>query len=130
MKHRIAETRISDPGREVASSSYLRTIKAVHTVIWAIFATCILAIPVFAWAEMYRYVFWLTSIVIVEIVVLALNRWQCPLTGLAARYTDDRRANFDIYLPAWLARHNKLIFGTLFVVGQAIVVSRWFGWMG
>jgi hypothetical protein len=114
----------------MSSSSYLRTIKAVHTIIWAIFATCILAIPAFGWAEMYWHVFWLTSIVIVEILILAMNRWQCPLTGLAARHTDDRRANFDIYLPAWLARDNKLIFGTLFVVGQAIVFLRWSGWMG
>lgn len=78
---------------------------------------------------MYRYVFWLTGLVVVEIFVLAKNRWQCPLTGMAARYTDDRRANFDIYLPVWLARHNKLIFGTLFVGGQAIVILRWLGWM-
>ena len=120
----------SDPSRAMSRSSHLRTIKAVHTFIWAFFATCILAIPAFGWAEMYRHVFWLTGIVIVEILVLAMNRWQCPLTGMAARYTDDRRANFDIYLPAWLARHNKLIFGTLFVVGQAAVLLRWLGWMG
>jgi hypothetical protein len=120
----------SDPIRSMSLSSYLRTIKAVHTVIWAIFAACILAIPAFGWAEMYRHVFWFTGIVIVEILVLAINRWQCPLTGMAARYTDDRRANFDIYLPVWLARHNKLIFGTLFVGGQATVLLRWLGWMG
>ncbi|MDH3379482.1 MAG: hypothetical protein OEQ39_21355 [Gammaproteobacteria bacterium] len=111
----------------MSSLSQLRTIKAVHTVIWAIFATCILAIPAFGWAEMYRHVFGLTIVVIVELLILAINDWRCPLTDVAARYTDDRRANFDIYLPAWLARHNKLIFGTLFVVGQVIVFLRWDG---
>ena len=114
----------------MSTSSSLRVIKLVHTVIWAIFAVCILAIPAFASAEMYRYVLWLTGIVVVEILVLALNRWQCPLTTVAARYTDDRRDNFDIYLPEWLARHNKLIFGSLFVVGQASVFFRWCGWLG
>lgn len=114
----------------MSASSHLRTIKAVHTVIWAIFASCVLAIPVFGWAEMYRHVLWLAGIVGVEILILAMNRWQCPLTGVAARYTDDRRANFDIYLPEWLARHNKLIFGTLFVVGQATVLLRWRGCVG
>jgi len=108
----------------------LQTIKAVHTAIWAIMAACILAIPVLAWAEMYRQVVWLTGIVLVEVFVLVLNGWQCPLTGVAARHTDDRRDNFDIYLPAWLARHNKLIFGSLFVIGEAIVVMRWRGWIG
>ncbi len=112
------------------TSSYLRTIKTVHTVLWAILATCILAIPAFGWAEMYRQVLWSTSIVLVEILILVLNGWQCPLTGVAARHTDDRRDNFDIYLPAWLARHNKLIFGSLFVAGEAVVVLRWRGWIG
>ena len=43
------------------------------------------------------------------------QRMRCPLTDLAARYTDDRRANFDIYLPLWLAANNKRIFGSVFV---------------
>jgi hypothetical protein len=44
---------------------------------------------------------------------------------VAARYTDDRRANFDIYLPEWLARHNQAIFGTLYVAGCALALARW-----
>ena len=53
------------------------------------------------------------------------NRGQCPLTGLAARFTSDPADNFDIYLPNWLARHNKLIFGTLFVVNELFVLWCW-----
>jgi hypothetical protein len=78
---------------------------------------------------MYRQVFWLTGIILVEIIVLVLNGWQCPLTGVAARYTDDRQDNFDIYLPAWLARYNKAIFGSLLVAGEFIVLLRWRGWI-
>jgi hypothetical protein len=40
------------------------------------------------------------ELVIGETVVLVLNGWRCPFTGVAARYTDDRRDNFDIFLPA------------------------------
>jgi len=105
-------------------------VKMVHTIIWAILAACILAIPVFGWAEMYRQALWLTGIVLVEILVLVFNGWQCPLSGVAARHTDDRRDNFDIYLPAWLARHNKIIFGSLFVAGEVFVILRWFSWIG
>lgn len=76
---------------------------------------------------MYRPAAWLTGIVLAETLVLALNGWQCPLTAMAARYTDDRRANFDIYLPLWLARYNKEIFGSIFVAGEVIVLLRWFG---
>ena len=111
----------------VAASARLRNIKVAHTIVWALLAACILAIPAFAWAENYRLVAWLTGIVLLEILVLALNGWQCPLTAVAARYTDDRRDNFDIYLPEWLARNNKHIFGSLFVFGQVFVMLRWYG---
>jgi hypothetical protein len=58
-------------------------------------------------------------------VVLWLNRWSCPLTAVAARYTEDRRANFDIYLPEWLAQYNKQIFGSLYAVGVAYLVAMY-----
>lgn len=111
-------------------STGLAKVKAIHTVVWAALATCVLAIPVFGWLEMYQPVAWLTGIVVLEIFVLALNDGRCPLSNVAARYTDDRRDNFDIYLPAWLARYNKLIFGSLFFLGEAIVFLRWHGWIG
>jgi hypothetical protein len=44
---------------------------------------------------------------------------------LAGRYTDERADDFDIYLPLWLARHNKTIFGVLLVAGELIVIERW-----
>ena len=77
----------------------LRLVKTIHTVVWAVFAGAILAIPVLAW-----YGFWfaaaaLIALVLVEYLVLAFNRMRCPLTGIAARYTDGRRDNFDLYLP-------------------------------
>ena len=60
-----------------------------------------------------------------EVAILLVNRMRCPLTGVAARYTDDRADNFDIFLPEWLARHNKLIFGTLFALGEVYLLWRW-----
>jgi len=108
----------------------IQTIKFVHTAIWAVMVACIVAIPVLGWAEMYRQVMWLTGMVLVEVLVLVLNGWQCPLTRVAARHTDDRWDNFDIYLPAWLARYNKAIFGSLFVAGEVIVILRRRGWIG
>jgi hypothetical protein len=69
----------------------------------------------------------LTGIILVECVVLALNRGRCPLTDVAARFTDGRADNFDIYLPSWLARHNKAIFGTIFVANELIVLWSWLG---
>lgn len=112
------------PSTEAAPGT-LRAIKLVHTIVWAAFATCIVAIPAVSWRGEYRTAAWLAAIVAGEIVVLALNEWHCPLTSVASRYTDDRRENFDIFLPKWLAKHNKLIFGTLYLAGVAFALAQW-----
>lgn len=106
-------------------SGVLKAIKVVHTIAWAFFAACIIAIPVVSWRGEQRAATWLAAIVLAEVVVLAINHWRCPLTLLAARYTDDRRANFDICLPAWLARYNKHIFGPLYVAGIIVALANW-----
>ncbi len=108
-----------------SDASSLRAIKLAHTVVWAFFAGSIVAIPLLAAAARFRAAFVLVAVVMVEVVILAVNGMRCPLTGVAARYTDDRRDNFDIYLPEWLARHNKTVFGTLFVLGAALAVVLW-----
>jgi hypothetical protein len=69
----------------------LAAVKLAHAAVWAVFAGCILWIPV------------------------------------AARFTDQRAANFDIYLPEWLARNNQRLFGALFVLGLAILAWSWLG---
>jgi hypothetical protein len=103
----------------------LRAVKVVHTVVWAFFAGSILAIPILTALARYRAAFVLIGVVFVEVLVLVFNGMRCPLTGVAARYTEDRRDNFDIYLPEWLARHNKLIFGFLYIAGIAFTVAMW-----
>ena len=106
----------------------LRAIKMLHTVIWAFFAACIVAIPFAAYAGDFTVAFVLSGIVFIEVLVIILNAWACPLTVVAARYTDDRRDNFDIYLPEWLARHNKTIFGGLYIGGVLFTITRWYEW--
>ena len=103
----------------------LRAIKVTHTVVWTIFASCVVAIPILTWRADYRHSAILIGIVFVEVLVLLCNDMRCPLTPVAARYTSDRRDNFDIYLPEWLARHNKLIFGVLYVAGVVYTIVRW-----
>ncbi len=103
----------------------LRNVKLLHTVIWAFFVACILAIPFFTAVDRFRLAALFAAIVAVEVAVLLLNGMACPLTGVAARYTDDRRANFDIYLPEWLAHHNKTVFGSLYIVAFLFLLARW-----
>jgi hypothetical protein len=64
-----------------------------------------LALPVLAILRRFRWAAIETGIVLLKCGVLALNGDRCPLTDLAAGFTDDRAYNFDIYLPNWLARY-------------------------
>lgn len=107
----------------------LRIIKIVHTVVWAIFAGCILLIIPFAWAKNFAAVAFLVGLVLIEVAILVVNDLRCPLTAVAGRYTEDRADNFDIYLPLRVARYNKQIFGSLFIVSLVFALASWFGWV-
>jgi len=103
----------------------LRWVKLAHTAIWAVMASAIVALPYFGWTRRFGVSVFVTALVVVEGVILALNRGRCPLTDIAAQYTADRQDNFDIYLPLLLARYNKQIFSGLFLAGEAVVIARW-----
>jgi hypothetical protein len=119
---RSSEARPQENGR---SHTLLVLIKLAHTIVWTFFVACIVAIPLAGVVKRFDGVLVLTALVLLECVVILTNRGRCPLTDVAARCTDDRADNFDIYLPLWLARHNKTIFGTLFVAGELFVLGCW-----
>jgi hypothetical protein len=106
----------------------LTVIKTVHTVVWGFFVAAIIGVPVSAQLGRFDWAWGLAGLVMVEVLVLVANRMHCPLTPMAARFTEDRRPNFDIYLPEWLARWNKEIFGPLYVLGTLYAAARWWGW--
>ncbi len=103
----------------------LAAIKFLHTVIWAVVAGCILALPVTAFIHRFDLAMILTAVIAAELAALVLNAGRCPLTSLASRFTADRADNFDIYLPNWLARHNKTIFGAILTVNELFVLWCW-----
>jgi hypothetical protein len=97
----------------------------LHTVVWLCFVACIVAIPVAAEVKQFRVAAILSGVVLAECLILAVNRCRCPLTNLAAAYTEERADDFDIYLPLWLARNNKPIFGSLFLAGEIFLLVKW-----
>lgn len=105
--------------------SALNVVKAVHTAIWAFFVACIFGAPLAAWLGHFKLATACVAFVALEALVLLVNKWSCPLTGVAARYTERREENFDIYLPLWLARHNKRIFTPLYLLGAGYTAYAW-----
>ncbi len=109
----------------VGSRVALVAIKLGHTLMWAFFVGCILAIPVMSLLGHHIAAAWLIALVAIEVAVLAINNWHCPLTPMAARFTADRAPNFDIYLPKALAADSKFIFGALYAAAIILALVLW-----
>lgn len=100
-------------------------VKTTHTAVWLFFVVCIVGAPIAAYVGHFGWAALLVGLVACEALVLLFNRWTCPLTGVAARYTERRDDNFDIYLPRWLAKYNKAIFTPLYLLGAAYTAFAW-----
>jgi hypothetical protein len=89
-------------------------IKTIHTAIWAVMATAIFYIGYCVVVMKFGIAFYVAlALVVGEILVILLNSWRCPLTSVAARYTEERSPNFDIFLPRVIAQFNKEIFSVI-----------------
>jgi len=107
------------------AANRLLLIKWVHTLIWLFFVVVIFYIlysGIFNDVSIYTWVG--IGLIVGEGIVLLVFKMFCPLTVMARKYSDSQKHNFDIFLPNWLAKYNKLIFTTLYVIGLIIVLIR------
>jgi hypothetical protein len=103
----------------------LLLIKIIHTVIWIFFVSVILYIVYCGIYDHITIFTWIAIIlVIMEGLVLLIFKYYCPLTLIARKYSDSQKDNFDIFLPEWLAKYNKLTFTTLYLIGVIMVLIR------
>ncbi|HZH66332.1 MAG TPA: hypothetical protein VEY10_15675 [Flavisolibacter sp.] len=105
--------------------SKLISIKIIHTIIW-LFFNVLLGYMAYAVIinKIDRYVWIGIALILLEGLVLLLFKMQCPLTIMARRYSHSTKDNFDIFLPNWLAKHNKLIYSTIFVLIICLLIYR------
>ena len=105
----------------------LLVIKLTHTLIWAFFVVVIFYVLYSGIYDKVTIYTWIgIGLVLVEGLVLLVFKMFCPLTLVARKYSDSEKDNFDIFLPNWLAKHNKLIFTTIYVVALLLVLIRTF----
>jgi len=103
----------------------LTIIKLIHTIIWFIYVIIILYIVYAGLTDKFDNLLLIAIIlVIVEFLVLVINKGICPFTTLAYKYSDKHEVGFDIFLPKWLARYNKMIFGTIFFIGIVVIAFK------
>ncbi|MBI1343638.1 MAG: hypothetical protein GC171_11950 [Terrimonas sp.] len=110
-------------------SQKLVLIKWVHTLIWLFFNGVIFYLYYAAITNTINKWVWIgIALVLLEGLVLLIFKNVCPVTLAARKYSDATNDNFDIYLPNWLARYNKLIYTTLFVIVLLIIGYRVMSW--
>jgi hypothetical protein len=105
----------------------LLIIKITHTMIWLFFNVVIFYLLYAVIVnKIDKWVWICVGLVMLEGVVLLLFKMFCPLTVMARKYSDSTKDNFDIFLPNWLAKYNKLIYTSIFGVAIIILLYRIF----
>jgi hypothetical protein len=101
----------------------LETVKAVHTLIYAVMVAAIVYILYCGVTDTTgTLLFVAIGLVTVEAIVFLGNGRRCPLTTLAQRLGDRTGHVGDTFLPERCTRYTFGVFGSLFVVGLALVV--------
>ena len=86
-------------------------VKTIHSLIWLVMVSAIFYIlyaGIFNRFDVYFYIS--IGLMIVEGIALLIFRGACPLTVVSKKLKSDYNEGDDIYLPHWLAVHNRLVF--------------------
>jgi hypothetical protein len=107
------------------SNSRLVLVKTVHTVIWVFYNVVIFYMLYAVIVNRIDKWLWICfGLVLLEGIILLVFKQVCPVTLIARKYSDSDKSNFDIYLPEWLARYNKLIYTIIVLVIVVILLFR------
>ena len=100
-------------------------IKLTHTIIWYFYLVVFLYIlysGIFNNINIWTFI--AIGLVLVEVIILLIFKWRCPLTVAGYKYSETKEIGFDIFLPKWLAKYNKTIFSALFAVEIVLISYR------
>ena len=107
----------------------LTLIKIIHTLIWVFFNFVVFYMLYAVIINKLDNWLWIGyTFMILEGIILLIFKFFCPLTIMARKYSDSTKDNFDIYLPNWLAKYNKLIYSGIMVVIIILTVYRVLIW--
>ena len=109
----------------MTANTKLIIIKIIHTLIWIFFNVVIFYLLYAVIINRINKWIWIcVGLIILETVVLVIFKRVCPVTLIARKYSDSAKDNFDIFLPNWLARNNKLIYAIIVIIAIAILSYR------
>ena len=103
----------------------LNIVKGIHSIIW-VFFNVVMVYLYYAvlTGKIDKWVWISIGVIISEGIVLLIFKRSCPITLIARKYSDSPKDNFDIFLPNWLAKYNKIIYTILFVIVLILLIFR------
>ena len=102
-------------------------IRAVHAVLFLTLAAGVLHVLVCGVTGRRGRWLWIALVgCALELAVLALFSWRCPLTTLAEWLGARSGSVADLFLPAWTMPYVFPAFGAILVVGALLVAVRSF----
>ncbi|MHC1775487.1 MAG: hypothetical protein AB9834_08750 [Lentimicrobium sp.] len=109
----------------MSNKTKLILIKLVHTLVWLFFNFVIFYMLYAVIINKLDLWLWIGyGLFVLEGIVLLVFNYFCPLTVMARKYSDSTKANFDIYLPHWLAKYNKQIYTSILGIIMLITVYQ------
>ena len=109
----------------------LALIRGLHTAIYLVMAVSTFVLLYAGISGAQGAWLWIALALLgVEVVVYLSNGLRCPLTALAVRYGAETGYVFDTFLPERATRYTFGFFGTVMVVGLALLFLRWVGVLG
>ena len=103
----------------------LAIVRFIHTAIWIFFNLVILYLLYAVIKNKIDVWLWIgLGLFLIEGIVLLIFKMKCPLTIIARKYSSSAKDNFDIYLPDWLAKHNKEIYSGILIIIIIILIYR------
>jgi hypothetical protein len=100
-------------------------VKVIHTLIWLFYNVVIFyLLYAVSLGEINKWVWICLGLIALEGLVLVAFKNFCPLTLVARKYSSSVRDNFDIYIPNWIARHNKKIYTVIVLIAVVILIIR------
>ncbi|MFD2200862.1 hypothetical protein [Shivajiella indica] len=100
-------------------------VKILHTVIWLFFNVVIFyllyAVVV---NKIDKWVWICLGLIVMEGIILLIFKAICPVTLIARKYSNSEAHNFDIFLPEWLAKHNKTIYTSIVLFAVLILIYQ------
>jgi hypothetical protein len=101
--------------------SKLIVIKIIHTLVWLFFNVVIFYMLYAVLVNKTDTWLWIGyGLFVLEGLTLLVFKFFCPLTVMARKYSGSTKANFDIYLPHWLAKYNKQVYTS--ILGIIIII--------